>query len=242
MSDLPRELADLYAADRAASASNGARAAVRAKLAATVGHAPLGAAVGGGLGVAGKVLAVLALTVGVGAATVAALHHSSAHMAPAPAPRIAHAPIAAAAPAPVAPQVASPTSSPVPPAVPPPVAHPSHRTAPLVPVTAAAAPPAPATPAAVQAPAPSEAALVRDAWLALSAKDPARALELVHDDERLHPDGPLAEERSALDILALAALGRIDDARAAATAFDARYPASVHHDLIARAIAKEASR
>jgi outer membrane protein assembly factor BamD (BamD/ComL family) len=77
---------------------------------------------------------------------------------------------------------------------------------------------------------------LRDAWAALSASQPERALELVQIDERTHPSGPLSEERAALQIVALARLNRLAEARAAAAAFAKTYPTSVHGALVEHAV------
>jgi hypothetical protein len=82
----------------------------------------------------------------------------------------------------------------------------------------------------------SQLALVRRAWLALSAGEPALALQLVDEDARLHPDGVLAEERAAVHIAALAKLNRTAEARAAAARFIQLHPTSVHRARIERAI------
>lgn len=81
--------------------------------------------------------------------------------------------------------------------------------------------------------APTEAQLLHAAWM---AHDPARALALVHQDAQLHPDGPLAEERAAIEAIALANLHQVDDARAAATRFYSLYPNSTHRALVERAV------
>lgn len=73
MSDdqLPDDLAALFAAERAAPvAVEGAKALVKAKLAASVVGVPLGASAGL-LGAAGKLIGVLALTLGIGAGAIA---------------------------------------------------------------------------------------------------------------------------------------------------------------------------
>jgi hypothetical protein len=82
----------------------------------------------------------------------------------------------------------------------------------------------------------SQLVLVRRAWLALSAGEPALALQLVDEDARLHPDGVLAEERAAVHIAALAKLNRTAEARAAASRFIQLHPTSVHRARIERAI------
>ena len=97
------------------------------------------------------------------------------------------------------------------------------------------APPSP--PPAQPADTTTQAELIRQAWSALAVGDPALALSLVRDDERLHQGGALDEERDAVRIVALARLGRLDEARVAATQFDHDYPTSLHHDLVQRALA-----
>jgi hypothetical protein len=56
--------------------------------------------------------------------------------------------------------------------------------------------------------------------------EPALVLEEVEQHRRQFPHGRLAEEREALAIRALLALGRVDEAHARAAAFRARYPNS----------------
>ena len=67
--------------------------------------------------------------------------------------------------------------------------------------------------------------------------EPERALSIVDEDTRLHESGALDEERDAVRIVALARLGRLDEARRAATQFEHDYPTSLHHDLVKRALA-----
>jgi len=64
-----------------------------------------------------------------------------------------------------------------------------------------------------------EARLVRDGVRALREGQAACALSLLDAHARYYPEGVLAEEREAERALALADLGRIAEARAAATAF-----------------------
>jgi hypothetical protein len=223
--ELPSELADLFAAERGApGASPAVRTAVRAKLAAAIAHAPLA-----GLGI-GKLLAILALTIGAG--TYVALRHSSGTADASP--PTAHTTAPAPQPPPPAPHdvaIVAPDLAP-PPA-------PARRPAPRHVVAEPPAQPLPEATVAPPPPAPAQAVLVRDAWLALSANDPRRALDLADQDASIHPDGVLAEEREAIRIVALARLGHIDEARVAASTFLARYPATVHRDLVTDAIAPE---
>lgn len=60
------------------------------------------------------------------------------------------------------------------------------------------------------------------------------ALALVELDLRSHPSGPLDEEREALRIRALVAVGRLDEARTLTTAFAQRYPSSIQLTLLER--------
>ncbi len=83
-----------------------------------------------------------------------------------------------------------------------------------------------------QAPAgPSQTELLAQAWQALATR-PAESLRLVELDAKLHAKGALGEERDALQVQALAALGRRDDAKTLATRFLARYPQSVHRKAV----------
>jgi hypothetical protein len=85
----------------------------------------------------------------------------------------------------------------------------------------------------------SQVELLRDATRFLS-QDPHRALRLLAEDARDHPDGSLAEEREALRLQALLALGRTTEAREAARSFRMTYPHTIHQTLVARALAEEA--
>jgi hypothetical protein len=75
---------------------------------------------------------------------------------------------------------------------------------------------------------PSQAELLAKAWQSLAKGDAAATLGIVDEDLRLHPAGPLTEERDAIRIKALAAAGRMDEARELARTFLAQFPASVH--------------
>jgi hypothetical protein len=80
-----------------------------------------------------------------------------------------------------------------------------------------------------------EAKLVAQARRAL-ADDPTRALALTRQVEREFPNGMLEEERRALEIRALAALGRADEAQSAAKGFLAKFPDGPHAAAVRRAI------
>lgn len=73
----------------------------------------------------------------------------------------------------------------------------------------------------------AEAALVREAQLALRA-DPARSLARADEHARRFPKGLLAQEREVIAVEALVALGRPDAARARAAAFRRAFPGSPH--------------
>ena len=68
------------------------------------------------------------------------------------------------------------------------------------------------------------------------ANDPAESLRLLDLDQRLHARGGLVEERDALRVQSLTALGRRDEARELAARFIERYPHSVHRKTIERVI------
>lgn len=80
-----------------------------------------------------------------------------------------------------------------------------------------------------------EARTVAEARSSLS-RDPARALSLVEGAEKEFPDGQLIEERRALAIRALAALGRLDEAKKRAKAFVSRFGRGAHAAAVQRAI------
>jgi hypothetical protein len=109
------------------------------------------------------------------------------------------------------------------PAAPPP---PSRRDPVAVPTAAASAP----APLQISAEGPStlvaEAALLSRSDAALRAGNAARALELVDEHATSYPRGVLIEEREAERVVVLCALGRVDDARATASAFLRDHPRS----------------
>src|SRR5205085_9990249 len=73
----------------------------------------------------------------------------------------------------------------------------------------------------------TEAQLLQQAQAGL-ADDPALALAQATEHARRFPGGALSQEREVIAILALQKLGRLDEARARAERFLARYPASAH--------------
>jgi len=248
---LPEDLAELFAAERAAPvAAGGAKAIVKAKLAASVAAVPLGAGV---LGAAGKLIGVLALGVGIGAGAIAVSRGGGDPVAvPTPARVEMAAPGIEMRVQPDSPSVAiaatpdpRPVERPVPPLRRPPTKQ-AAAAAVEVPVTVAdvaaaetspvAPPSSPEVVTAVPPTTASEAALLAQAWSAMSRRDAARALAIVRDANRTYPAGPLFEEREAIRISALSQLRRRDETRAAAMQFLASYPRSIHRPLVERAL------
>jgi hypothetical protein len=105
---------------------------------------------------------------------------------------------------------------------------------PAMPAPTLAAPPA-STPAptsngprSTQAdPGPAELRLLRQARSAVVRQDFAAALVPIAEHGRRFKHGRLAEEREALRVKALSGLGRREEARRAADAFESRFPRSV---------------
>jgi hypothetical protein len=73
----------------------------------------------------------------------------------------------------------------------------------------------------------SELELLGRAQAAYAHRDFARAINLIGELTRRFPNGHLAEEREALRVRSLSALGSTDEGRRAATAFANRFPRSV---------------
>jgi hypothetical protein len=98
--------------------------------------------------------------------------------------------------------------------------------APVAPIpTAAAKPAAPARP--FDDGGGDELRLLRQARAAVARQDYTSALTSLEEHARRFKNGRLAEERGALRVKALAGLGRTDEARREALAFQARFPRSV---------------
>ncbi len=179
---------------------------------------------------------------------------------PAPSPQAPFAPVAIVssqprrslprAPIPVPPQrsqVARAAAAPTPPLATLPLSPPLP-----VPVTEASpVPPASEEPALVPAPenslplspkgggaaAPQQVVLAR-AWVAIERGEPETALELVERHSTALPESMFSEEREALRVVALRRLRRHTEARAAARAFETRYPDSIHWPLVNPALAE----
>lgn len=94
-----------------------------------------------------------------------------------------------------------------------------------------------------KAPAPAAAVprcddvmLVDAADTELRAGKPEAALAIAREHERRCPTGTLVQERERIAIEALVQLGRIDQARARARAFEERFPSSPHVARIRQAL------
>jgi hypothetical protein len=84
----------------------------------------------------------------------------------------------------------------------------------------------------------SEASFLRRTRAAL-VEDPARALRMTDEHASRYPRGVLLQERDVIAIDALVRLGRRDEARARATAFNAKYPSSAHASHLAAIVETE---
>lgn len=83
----------------------------------------------------------------------------------------------------------------------------------------------------------SEVELIRSAE-SLARSDPAKALQLTREHERLFPSGALAEEREVLAIESLVRLGDMERARARADRFLGSHPYSAHSRRVQRAVGR----
>jgi hypothetical protein len=72
----------------------------------------------------------------------------------------------------------------------------------------------------------AETAALRTAQQAMRSGRPAEALALLDRQDALYPAGALAQERAAARVLALCELGQVGAGRAAAQAFEQRWPRS----------------
>jgi len=88
----------------------------------------------------------------------------------------------------------------------------------------------------------AELRLLQRARAAVAGERFGAALIPIDEHARQFKDGRLAEEREALRVKALAALGRSDEARRAAAAFQSRFPRSVLSPAVSRVSAPEISR
>lgn len=215
------ELKDLLAAGKSETPDARQMAALAAKIGIVGGLGGAGAAgAGGGAGakagaavgaakgaLAIKVVSAVAVAAAIGAGTVAVTKTAEP-------PRSAPVGIVASAP----PAFTAPSE-------------PSVRLAPRVDPLASAsaepsAKPVPARSAAPASPA-DEVKLLERAQDALRTR-PDEALALCNDHARAYPNGMLAQEREVIAVEALVKTGRVDEARARAAKFKARWPGSSH--------------
>jgi hypothetical protein len=253
------ELSRLLDAERApVAAPPSARQAVLARLATTLalppptgpgsgsGPAPAGAGPAGatgaaasGVGSAVKSFLVShgvasALIFAVGAVAGAGIHAAATRLAT-PVAIVVPAPISSPAPvivqpAPTEPIVVAPKAEePVRPA-PRPV-----RTAPVV-ASPAVAPSAPPPPPESDKDLAAERSLLEVARTAFSRGQPKDALDQLDLHERQFPTGRLSEEREALRVMALAASGKRQDARARAARFVQEHPDSLLRPAVEAAV------
>lgn len=94
-----------------------------------------------------------------------------------------------------------------------------------------------ATPTAPSARLAAERLLLDSARSAFASGDYEKALVLLRHHAERHPGGVLVEEREALTIRSLAALGRKGEAETRARAFVARYPESIMRPAVEAAVA-----
>lgn len=136
------------------------------------------------------------------------------------------------APAPIA-QPAPPPPVPAKVEVPPPPPSP----APVAPAPPVPNRPLPPPPPAAPRLTPDEAlalerSYVEQARAALARQNPTSALEALAEHARRFPSGQLAEERLALEVMALTSAGRSDEARSAAARFRQRFPTGLFRSTV----------
>lgn len=224
---LPHELETLFAAERAPPVGDAeTRAKVRSRLAAVVTLLPAKAAAATGtatlLGGTGKIITIFAISIGVGVTAVTVAKDSEPSSAASPTIQLVESEAIEASSIPQ--QVVQLDQGPVQSATPEMKPSPAENGEPTL-----------------SARASSEAKLLKRAWSALSSGDAQQTLDLTREAERLHPGGVLVEEREALRVQALAKLGLLGDARAAAEQFIVQFPRSVHRTRVERAVTAEAS-
>lgn len=83
-----------------------------------------------------------------------------------------------------------------------------------------------------------EVALLDQARAALGSGDAARALSLTREHAARCPSGAFTQERERIAIESLAKLGRLDEMRSRAQAFERNFPASPHLRRIERLVEK----
>lgn len=77
---------------------------------------------------------------------------------------------------------------------------------------------------------------MESARAALAQRDATTCLNLLQQHAQRFPQGRLVEEREALTVLTLAALGRMEEARAAARAFTHAHPESLLLPAVQQAV------
>jgi outer membrane protein assembly factor BamD (BamD/ComL family) len=91
--------------------------------------------------------------------------------------------------------------------------------------------------AEAESPLAKERTLLDQARRHMAAGEPAVALEVTNRHEREFPQGKLVEEREAMAIRALLALGNVEAARARGELFKARFPGSLLAPALTPALA-----
>lgn len=237
MDALPADVAALLDAERslpvvAAPMRARIRQGVQASIAAgggSAGTATSTGAAGAGVGALGKTLITFVLGGLVGAGIHAAWPRDAAS------PRLALQAPSAATPTPAPFAQAAPLQAPAP--LPPPATATGDRGA----HAGSAALPASSTRAARPEPDDSstlarERQIIDAARSAIAGGHPSEGLTILARYRSEFARGTLAEERDALEIRALLALGRVDEARAAASRFYSTYPESMLSGALARQV------
>lgn len=192
---------------------------------------------GGGLGGAGPWIAGAALIVALGGGAILwALGPSHEGRPPAPAPVAATAPSEPMVePAPIAAAV-EPEAAPIELATEVPAPAPSPRSTRRARAVASVPVRSTAEPEPAGDPLREEMALLARTREALPS-DPTRSLALAEEGQRRFPSGIFAEERDAIAILALSAIGRADEARRRGERFLRAHPSGTFTERVRRAIA-----
>lgn len=193
---------------------------------ATGGGAKAGASFGSGVGALSRLKAALVVgALGTFAAGVVVGRASAPHAAPEPAPSASGSVSLVFVPS------ASESSAAAVESVPPAVVSvvPTARVAPSVAPSASAV-------TAVAGDLAKEQVLLDTARAALARGRADDALAAVASHATQFPQGRLAEDREAVAVQALAAAGRLDEARARAQRFRARYPRSIYLPAIERSL------
>jgi len=252
--DLPDEVRDVLDAGASVSAPEGARQAVWGALAAKLPAATVGAAAGGLTAL--SVIKPLAVGLALGAALTVGVIEIRNPVAPAPGPSVSGS-VARVTPAPAQPRPSELASNPVTEAVAESAVASPIKTAPTpgsAPGSLAVASPSgslgespPMSAASSVAAFPDEAAAqehrtvresrrLNQARAALQAGDARRALVQLDAIAVDFPSGVLVQERDALRIEALLAIGERARARELARQFLARHPRSPHAAAVERAL------